>query len=373
MMAIPLMSPNITEDDIAAVADVLRSGMLVQGPNVERLERAVAEYIGVPHVVAVSSGTAGLHLALMAMGIGPGDEVIVPAYSFPATANAVELVGATPVFVDIDDATFNIDVSQIESVLTPRTKAILPVHEFGLACDITEIVALAAEHGIFVIEDAACALGSAENGGFAGSLGSIGVFSLHPRKAITSGEGGLLATADDAIAGKLRSLRNHGIEAIDGRADFTSVGLNYRLTDFQAALALSQFARFEPNLARKGELAAIYSTKLGGETKIKLSAQPDGKRHAWQTYQVLLDDKLDRDMVISKLADAGIGSNYGAQCIPDLAFYQERYALDCERHFPNAMRAWRQGLALPIYEKLSDKDVAFVADSLCKILNELDQ
>src|SRR4028119_565431 len=208
MNFIPLMSPNITDEDVSAVTEVLRSGNLVQGKNVEALENAVSEFLGARNTVAVSSGTATLHLALVALGIGADDEVIVPAFSYVATANVVEIVGAKCVFVDVGRDTFNIDVSKIEQAITPRTRAIIPVHEFGLACDISAIVEIARKHDLFVIEDAACALGSTENGTHVGTFGQIGSFSLHPRKNITSGEGGLLTTNDDELAAKFRQLRN---------------------------------------------------------------------------------------------------------------------------------------------------------------------
>jgi perosamine synthetase len=366
MRSIPLMAPKITEDDIAAAADVLRSGLLVQGKNVEALEKAVGEYIGAKHVIAASSGTATLHMALVALGVGPGDEVIVPAFSYVATANVVEIVGAKPVFVDIDDATFNIDVSQIDQAITTRTRAIMPVHEFGLCCDISRVVEIARRHGLAVIEDAACALGATENGKFAGTFGEIGSFSLHPRKSITSGEGGLLTTDEDELAAKLRTLRNHGI---DSRGEFVAAGFNYRLTDFQAALVLSQFGRFDESIRKKAALAEIYSNELSGVDKIRVPHVPGGKNHTWQTYHVLIDDGIDRGDVIAGLQQNGIGTNYGAQCIPALKYYREKYGLDCERLFPNAMRAFEHGLAVPMYEKLSEDDVRFVAASLRDILD----
>ena len=186
---IPLMIPDIQQQDIDAVVKVLQSGMLIQGAKVKELENNIAKYLGVKHAIAVANGTASLHLALIALGIGKGDEVIVPAFSYIATANVVELVGATPIFVDIDIKTFNINTNLIEKAITAKTKAILPVHEFGLACDITKVCELAKKHNLLVIEDAACALGARENGKFTGTFGNVGSFSFHPRKAVTSGEG----------------------------------------------------------------------------------------------------------------------------------------------------------------------------------------
>lgn len=366
---IPLMSPNITEEDISAATAVLRSGKLVQGENVAALESAVAQYLGVRNVVAVSSGTATLHLALVALGIGAGDEVIVPAFSYVATANVVEIVGAKPVFVDVERDTFNLDVSQIEPAITPRTKAIIPVHEFGLACDISKISEIARQQNLFVIEDAACALGATESGKFTGTFGDIGSFSLHPRKAITSGEGGLLTTNDDDLATAFRVLRNHGIEVRSGRMEFVAAGFNYRMTDFQAALVLSQFERLEKNIEAKNDLAEIYLSELEAERNIQMPFVPPGKGHTWQTFHTIVDQKYNRDDLIEELKMRGVGTNYGAQCIPAQIYYQEKYRLDCKRLFPNAMRAYQHGLALPMYEKLQSPDICFVAETLRSVLN----
>jgi len=368
MNFIPLMSPNITDEDISAVAEVLRSGNLVQGKNVETLENAVAEFLGVRNAAAVSSGTATLHLALIALGIGVGDEVIVPAFSYVATANVVEIVGAKCVFVDVEQDTFNIDVSKIEQAITPRTRAIIPVHEFGLACDISEIVETARKHDLFVIEDAACALGSTENGKHVGTFGQIGSFSLHPRKNVTSGEGGLLTTNDDELAAKFRQLRNHGIEMRDGKMEFVAAGFNYRMTDFQAALVLSQLRRLEENIRIRNVLAQVYLSALADEKALQLPFVPENKNHIWQTFHVIVDEKYNRDELIAELKMRGVGTNYGAQCIPAVKFYQEKYGLDCERLFPNALRAYQSGLALPMYDKLTSDDIANVSRILREVL-----
>jgi perosamine synthetase len=367
MALIPLMIPNINEDDIQEVARVLRSGMLVQGREVEELEQNFTRYHKIKNAVAVSNGTASLHLALLALGIGKSDEVIVPAFSYIATANVVELVGATPVFVDIDLETFNIDASKIEEALTPRTKAIIPVHEFGLAADMIPIMKIAKAHDLFVIEDAACALGAADNGQYAGTFGDAGSFSLHPRKAITSGEGGVLVTNNDALAAKLRVLRNHGIEMKDDQMEFVEAGFNYRMTNFQAALVNSQFNRLETGLQYKQGLAEIYLQELNSE-KIKTPAVPHGKRHSWQTFHVLLDDSVNRNETMLNLREAGVGTNYGAQCIPFMQYYQQKYKLNCRSLFPNSLRAYRQGLALPLYEKLTVSDIKMISKMVNRIV-----
>ncbi len=368
MKFIPLASPNITESDIESVVEVLRSGMLVQGENVAALETEIAAYLNVGNAVAVSSGTAALHLALVALGIGAGDEVIVPAFSYIATANVVEIVGAKCVFVDVEKDTFNIDISKIEQAITSKTKAIMPVHEFGLACDISEIKNLAEKHNLFVIEDAACALGAKANKKFVGTFGNVGSFSLHPRKAVTSGEGGILTTDDDELARQFRVLRNHGIEMQNGKIEFIAAGFNYRLTDFQAALVRGQFARLENIIEYRNELAQIYFEKLKSVENIFLPVVAEGKRHNWQTFHAVVGEDCDRDELIEKLKTRGIGTNLGAQCIPFQSFYREKYDLDCEREFPNALRAFQKGIALPLYEKLGADDIRFICGSLKDIL-----
>jgi dTDP-4-amino-4,6-dideoxygalactose transaminase len=362
------MVPNISDAAIDAVAEVLRSGMLVQGKNVEALENEIAEYLGVEHAVAVSNGTATLHLALLTAGIGPGDEVIVPALSYVATANVVEVVGAKCVFVDVEKETFNIDATKIEAAITPRTKAIIPVHEFGLACDIQKIVELAQRFGLFVIEDAACALGATDNGRFAGTVGQVGSFSLHPRKAVTSGEGGILTTNDAATARQYKTLRNHGIDPKDGKNDFVAAGLNYRMTDFQAALVRPQFKDLNAVISRRNEIAELYHKHLSDEPKITLPITPPGKFHTWQTFHVLLDESIDRDGLIERLKNEGIGTNLGAQCIPAQTYYARKYGIDCKKHFPNALSAFQSGLALPMFDQLTDEQVLYVSTILRKLL-----
>lgn len=360
---LPLARPDVTEADIALVGDVLRSGMLVQGKYVERLEQAFADYHGVKHAVALSNGTATLHLALKVLGIGPGDEVIVPALSYVATANVVELVGATPVFVDVDVDTFNINPDGIEDKISTKTKAIIPVHEFGLACAIEKVCALAQKHNLHVIEDAACALGARRNNRLVGTFGILNSFSLHPRKSITSGEGGVLLTNDDELLKKLRQLRNHGIELKDGQMDFVEAGFNYRMTDFQAALAWSQFQRLDAVLEAKEKLAQHYFSNVH-TPKLKLPAVPQGCNHTWQTFHLLVQDALDRNTVIEGLKNAGIGANYGAQCIPALTYYQRKYGLDAPRLFPNAYSAYTKGLAVPLYERLVPENIHYIAQTL---------
>jgi dTDP-4-amino-4,6-dideoxygalactose transaminase len=364
---IPLAKPNILEKDIELVADVIRSGMLVQGKYVDLLEKSISNYTHSKHTSAVSNGTATLHLSLIALGIKPGDEVIVPAFSYIASANVVELVGATPVFVDIDLATFNIDVTKIEAAITSKTKAIIPVHEFGLACEIEIIMAIASKHNLFVIEDAACALGALVNNRHVGTFGHFGSFSLHPRKAISSGEGGLLITSDATLDSKIKILRNHGSEIIDGKMDFSEFGFNYRLTDFQAALVYSQLDRLQHSIDYKNELATIYFEKLN-TTNLTLPTIPSYTKHTWQTYHVVLNANQNRDEIIAQLREKNIGVNYGAQCIPYMKVYQEKYKHNCQALFPNALIAYKQGLALPIYDLATKEQVHYISETINNLI-----
>jgi perosamine synthetase len=360
---LPLARPDIREEDIELVNEVLRSGNLVQGNYVEKLEKAFADYHNVKYAIAVSSGTATLHLALKVLGIGKGDEVIVPALSYVATANVVELVGATCVFVDVDERTFNIDVNKIEEKTNDKTKAIIPVHEFGLACNVEAICDLASKYNIPVIEDAACALGARQNGKLVGSFGRLGSFSLHPRKSITCGEGGVLLTNDDVLASKLRQLRNHGIQMDNGQMNFVEAGFNYRMTDFQAALAWSQFQRLQRILNYKTELASVYFSAISNN-KFLLPVVPENCDHTWQTFHLLLSEELDQKQTIEVLKKQNIGTNYGAQCIPAQTYYHNKYGLNAPVLFPNAYKAFTKGLAVPIYERLTKNDIFYISQTI---------
>jgi dTDP-4-amino-4,6-dideoxygalactose transaminase len=364
-MFIPLASPDIRIQDIEAVNAVLRSGMLIQGKEIELFENRISSYKNCTSSIAVSNGTATMHIVLKALGIGPGDEVIVPAFSYVATANVVELVGATPIFVDINLPTFNIDETLIEKSITAKTNAIIPVHEFGLACNIEAIMKIANKYDLYVIEDAACALGAKQNDKYVGTFGIAGSFSFHPRKSITSGEGGIITTSDAELTQKIKTLMNHGILP-NSNMDFVEAGFNYRLTDIQGALLNSQFDRFEETLTKKTELASIYFNEIQNENLI-LPSVPNDRNHTWQTFHILLDDTLNQSKVIQHFRENNIGVNYGAQCIPAQTYYLKKYNLDYRNLFPNAFNAYKNGIALPLYEKLNEKDIKLIS----KITNQI--
>lgn len=364
-LPIYLSRPYLDEEDISAVVEVLKSGNLVQGSKVLELETQIKDLFGVSQCSAVSNGTASLHLALLALGVGKDDEVIVPAFSYIATANVVELVGAIPVFVDIDLATFNLDVSKVEEKITPKTKCIMPVHEFGLCADMNPILELSKKYKIPIIEDAACAVGAKYKGNYAGTFGEFASFSLHPRKSITSGEGGILVSNSIELDIKIKTLRNHGIEPNSFPMKFVEAGFNYRLTDFQAAMVSSQMRRLETILTTKAKLVKIYYNLLRRDI-ISLPFVPSGSEHSWQTFHVVLNNQTTRDKLQEYLKKNQVFVNYGAQCMPEMDFYKNKYHFDSQQDFPNAYKAYSCGLALPLCETTTEGEINFV----CELINK---
>lgn len=362
---IRLSVPNIGDDEVMAVERILRSGQLVHGEENERFETELSAYLGAPEVVVVSSGTAALHVALAALGIGPGDAVIVPDFTFPATANVVELLGARPVFVDVEPGTYCLSVEGVRRAIAdwsgPQSlKALMPVHEFGAPADMTPLMALAAQHGLHVIEDAACALGATIQGKRAGTLGVAGCFSFHPRKALTTGEGGAVVTSDPDLAKRLRLLRNHGIERGPMGTSFAMAGFNYRMTNFQAALGRVQLRKFDGWLSARRTLKDVYLEALGDIPGFSLPADLPG--HSWQTFMGVLDASLDRGRVIERLKAAGIEANLGAQSVWSQPYYRDRYGPVSESW--TSVRLFRQGLALPFCETMSPEQLRLVAATL---------
>lgn len=356
---IKVASPEIGDEELRAVEEVLRSGQLVQSTRVRAFEAEVESRLGVKHAVAVSSGTAALHLALLALGIGPGDEVLVPDFTFPASANVVELVGATPVLVDIRLDTYNVDVERLRAAVTPRTRAVMPVHLFGLPAPMEPILELARERSLVVVEDAACALGAEYRGRPCGTLSEAGCFSFHPRKVITTGEGGMVVSDDGALAERIVSLRNHGQVSSEGRTRFERAGLNYRMTEMQGALGLVQMTRLPSILVRRTALAEQYGVALRGLERVALPVAPDGLRPVWQAYVVLLADSVDRAAVQARLREQGIETTLGTYAVSA----QPHYA-GPGRPLPNSLRAQEQALALPLHPGLTEADVETVARAL---------
>jgi perosamine synthetase len=345
---IRLAWPDLGEAELAAVAEVFESGQLTMGPKVEEFERGLAEACGVEHAVVVSSGTAALHLAVLALEIGPGDEVIVPAYTFPATANVVALAGGTPVLVDIDSATFNLRPEAVADAVTDRTRAVLVVHLFGRPARWEEIAA-AVPDGVALVEDAAGALGARRGGRSCGALGRLGCLSFHPRKIVTTGEGGAVTTSEGELADTIRSLRHHGWRG----TDMPAPGLNYRLPDILCAIGSSQLSRLETLLAERERLAAAYAERLAGI--VQTPSADDGDRHGLQAYVVQLDR---RDEALAALREAGIQAQIGTYALHRLTAYRD------QGPFPGADAAYERALALPFHNRLSDEDVERVATVL---------
>ena len=351
---IRLAWPDLGEEELAAIAEVIESGQLTMGPKVAEFEEALARACEVEHAVVVSSGTAALHLAVLALGIGPGDEVIVPAYTFPATANVVALAGAQPVLVDVDAETMNVRPEAVADAVTERTRAVLVVHLFGRPARWEEIEA-AVPAGIELLEDAAGALGARRQGRPCGGLGRLGCLSFHPRKIVTTGEGGAVTTNDAGLAEAIRRLRHHGWR----EADMPAPGLNYRLSDLLCAIGITQLERLEALLAARERLAEAYAQRLGG--RVGLPGADEGDRHGWQAYIVQLDR---RDEALGALRHAGIQAQIGTYALHHLSAYRD------QGRFPGADAAYERALALPFHSRLTQDDVDRVAGVLTTLVSE---
>ncbi|MDX6486160.1 MAG: hypothetical protein QOF43_1313, partial [Gaiellaceae bacterium] len=333
--------PDVGEEELAEIRGVLESGQLTMGAKVGELESLLADATQTAHAVAVSSGTAALHLAVLALGIGPGDEVLVPAYTFPATGNVVALAGGKPVLVDVDPETMNIDPADAARRVTPKTKAILAVHLFGRPVRLGELPDAP------ILEDAAGALGATYRGRPCGSLGTLACFSFHPRKIVTTGEGGAVTTDDEALAEHVRSLRHHGWSPSDRYDDMPQAGFNYRLSDVLCALGIPQLRRLDELVAAHERVASGYAERLAG-VDVVLPRADEGDRHGWQAYVVQVDR---RDEVMAALRAQGIQCQIGTYALHRLGAYRSQGS------FPGADAAFDRALALPLHARLSDAEL----------------
>ena len=369
---IPITKPALTEEEARAPFESIKSGWVTQGPKVAEFEKAVATYVGAQQGIATTSCTTGLHLALAAIGVGPGDEVIVPSFTFIASANAILYTGATVVFCEIDPRTYNADPSDIEKRITRRTKAIMPVDQIGLACDIGAINEIAKRHGVDLIEDAAPTIGGTYKGRRVGSNAHQTVFSFHPRKVITTGEGGMILTDDDALADRARKLRAHGMSVSDldrHKADrpiieeYHDLGFNYRMTDIQASIGLVQLRRLDELLRIRVAKANRYNAELAKIKGLEVPYTPPYATHTYQSYCVRLtkDCKVDREDLMSRLLKRGIATRRGVMASHLEKVYRDRVG---NVSLPVTEEAARTTMLIPLFASMTDDEQAYVIDAL---------
>jgi dTDP-4-amino-4,6-dideoxygalactose transaminase len=384
IMNIPIARTSLLENEIQSVMEPLRSGWLVQGPKVHEFEEKWSAFTGAKHSIAVTSCTSGLHLSLAAMGLKAGDEVIVPAFTWIATANVVEHLGGRVVFCDIDLDTFNLDVRQLPSLLSPRTRAILPVHLFGMAADIISITEFARDHNLHVIEDAACGFGSRYQGQHVGTFGDTGVFSFHPRKSITTGEGGMITTQDDGIAATLRRLRDHGAALSDLQrhlgarpyllADHPDAGYNQRMTDLQAALGSAQMNRANDIIKERQRLAKRYDEAFSQLSWLRTPPSREGYMHGYQSYPCMFQPEIitssnvshigeRRNAWMDELQQVGISTRPATHAVHMLTFYREKYQI-MPGDYPNAHAANNCSISLPLFHGMTEAEQAFVIEQV---------
>ena len=371
---IQIATPDTGEEEWQALREPIESGWLTQGPKVAAFEKAFAARHGASHAIAATSCTTALHLILAAMEIGPGDEVIVPAFTWIATANVVLYCGGTPVFVDVDPHTFNVDPAQVRAKVTSRTKAIIAVHLFGLCADIDAIASAAP--GVPIIEDAACAAGAAYKGRHAGTLGLAAAFSFHPRKSITTGEGGMVTTSDARLARRMTSLRNHGAEISEEArhsaprpyilSDFNLLGFNYRMTDLQGAIGLVQLKKLDRYIDERARWAAYYARELGRIPWLRVPQFDPAYRHGWQSYVCVVDPKKApgaRNDLMEALMRRGVNTRPGTHAVHLLKYYRERFGLRPE-DLPVARYCDAQSMAIPLHNRMSEDDYRHVVGAL---------
>ena len=381
-MNIPIARSSLTEDEIQSVLEPLRNGWLVQGPKVKEFETRWSAFTGTQHSLAVTSCTTGMELALAALGLKPGDEVILPAFTWIATANVIEHFGARPVFCDIDLATFNIDVHLIENLITDKTAGIMPVHLFGLSADIDPILALSKKYDLWVVEDAACGFGSKYKGSHVGSFGDVGVFSFHPRKAITTGEGGMVTSSNEELITKIKQLRDHGAVMSDLQrhlgakpyllTDHIHAGYNQRMTDIQGALGAKQMERASEIIGERRSIADRYNEAFSDLEWLGLPADLAGYEHGYQSYPCLLKPELVSIENVKKLNAArnnwmdelqanGISTRPATHALHMLTYYRERYELKPE-DFPNAYLANDCSISLPLFHGMTSQEQEYVVE-----------
>lgn len=371
---IHISMPSFSEEEWAALKEPLESGWVTQGPKVKEFEKNFSVLHGVKHAYAVTSATTALHISLHALGVGAGDEVIVPAFTWVATANAVLFCGAAPVFADIDPVTFNMDPGSLKKKVTRRTKAIIPVHLFGLCADMDELKNAAP--GIRMVEDAACAAGAKYKGRYAGGLGEMGCFSFHPRKSITTGEGGMVTTNDDELGTRVDMLRNHGASVSEEQRhdgpkpyilpEFNMMGFNYRMTDLQGALGVVQLSKLEKFIGERNSWAGYYNKELREIAWLRTPEVPENWRHGWQAYVVMVDEAkapAGRNEIMERLEKKGISTRPGTHAVHMLGYYAKKYGIK-PGDYPGAMEANNRSMAIPLHNRMSQEDYSYIVETI---------
>lgn len=372
---IQISLPSTGDDEWQATREPLTTGWLTQGPKVAQFEKAFAERHRVPHALATTSCTTALHLILAAMGIGPGDEVIVPSFTWVATANSVLYCGATPVLADVDRHTYNIDPADVARRVTPRTKAVIAVHLFGLAADMDALRA-ALPPGMPIIEDAACAAGASYRGVPAGGLGLAAAFSFHPRKSITTGEGGMFTSRDPELSATADMLRNHGASISEEQrhrgprpyllAEFNLLGFNYRMTDLQGAVGLVQLGKLDRFIAEREQWARWYMDQLADIPWLRMPSLPEGGQHAWQAFVTYVDPArapMPRNDIMERLQADGISTRPGTHAIHMLGYYRQRFGCRPD-DLPGARDCNDHTMAIPLHNRMVAEDYAYVVERL---------
>lgn len=375
---IQISLPSTGNEEWNAVRGPLESGWLTQGPQVAEFERRFAERHDAQHALAVTSCTTGLHLVLAGLGVGPGDEVIVPAFTWVATANVVLYCGATPVLADVDPLTFDIDPTDIAHRVTDRTRAVIVVHLFGLCADMDAIRKAVPGH-IPIVEDCACAAGATYKGRPAGTLGAAGVFSFHPRKSITTGEGGMVTTNDSSLAETCDQLRNHGASVSEETRhrgprpyllpDFNLLGFNYRMTDLQGAVGLVQLTKLDAFIAEREEWARFYADGLSHIPWLRMPVFPADGQHAWQSFVTFVDPEkapMPRNDIMEKLQDAGISTRPGTHAVHMLGYYVDRYGFR-PNDYPGAQASNDHSMAIPLHNRMTAEDYEYVVSALTSL------
>ena len=374
---IPISLPSMGQEEWEATKEPIFSGWITQGPKVAEFEKLFAQRHKVKHAIAVSNCTTALHLALVALDVKPGDEVIVPAFTWVSTANVIMYCGATPVFIDIDIKTFNIDTNQLKNKITSKTKVVIPVHLFGLCANVDEIKRIAPQ--LKIVEDGACAAGAGILDRPAGSLGDIGCFSFHPRKSVTTGEGGMLTTNSDELAGKMNMLRNHGASISEEQRhkgpkpyilpEFDMVGYNYRMTDIQGAVGVVQIKKLDKFIDERQKWADYYTNELKGISWLTTPHIPEGYKHGWQSYVLFIDENrapMKRNDLMELLQQKGISTRPGTHAVHMLGYYAKTFGIK-HSDYPMAFAANECSMSIPLHNKMVKEDFEYIVNAISSI------